>query len=79
MCIVGPVHRGGADILRYSILSMRGHAMKIRSEVVGWLLAIGALFRPHFRAAFAFGVAINLLLLVSPLYMLQVYDRVLSS
>jgi len=79
LCIVGPVHRGGADILRYSILSMRGHAMKIRSEVVGWLLAIGALFRPHFRAAFAFGVAINLLLLVSPLYMLQVYDRVLSS
>jgi PrtD family type I secretion system ABC transporter len=35
--------------------------------------------RPAFAAAGLFSLAINLLLLVSPLYMLQVYDRVLTS
>jgi PrtD family type I secretion system ABC transporter len=34
---------------------------------------------PHLRGAFAFGLALNLLLLVSPLYMMQVYDRVMVS
>jgi len=36
-------------------------------------------FRPFFAYAAAFSLAINLLLLVSPLYMLQVFDRVLAS
>ena len=35
--------------------------------------------RPHIAALAGFSLASNLLLLVSPLYMLQVYDRVLSS
>ena len=35
--------------------------------------------RGHIRAALWFSLACNLLLLVSPLYMLQVYDRVLTS
>ena len=36
-------------------------------------------FRPFFFYAGLFSLAINLLLLVSPLYMLQVFDRVLTS
>lgn len=35
--------------------------------------------RPYFAAAAAFSLAINLLYLAGPLYMLQVYDRVISS
>jgi len=38
-----------------------------------------ARFRPFFAYAALFSLAINLLLLVSPLYMLQVFDRVLTS
>ena len=34
---------------------------------------------PFFRAAMLFSVVANLMLLVSPLYMLQIYDRVLTS
>ncbi|MEM9233879.1 MAG: ATP-binding cassette domain-containing protein, partial [Pseudomonadota bacterium] len=33
----------------------------------------------YFRTVFGFSVIVNLLFLISPLYMLQVYDRVLSS
>ncbi|MEJ0067926.1 MAG: hypothetical protein WDO24_03390 [Pseudomonadota bacterium] len=40
--------------------------------------ALGACL-PHFGAAAAFSCGINLLYLSSPLYMLQVYDRVMSS
>lgn len=36
-------------------------------------------FRLPFLAAFGFSMVINLLMLVSPLYMLQLYDRVLTS
>src|SRR5215216_3410011 len=35
--------------------------------------------RKYFAAAVAFSLAINLLYLAGPLYMLQVYDRVISS
>jgi len=35
--------------------------------------------RSYFAAAAAFSLAINLLYLAGPLYMLQVYDRVISS
>jgi PrtD family type I secretion system ABC transporter len=38
-----------------------------------------ARFRPYFLYAGLFSLAINLLLLVPPLYMLQVFDRVLAS
>ena len=36
-------------------------------------------FRPYFLYAGVFSLAINVLLLVPPLYMLQVFDRVLAS
>ncbi len=42
-------------------------------------VALGRRLRPHFRMLALFGLAANLLLLVSPLYMLQIYDRVMSS
>lgn len=43
---------------------------------------LAAALRPHWpalAATFAFSAAVNLLMLTSPLYMLQVYDRVLAS
>ncbi|MBB3032409.1 type I secretion system permease/ATPase [Alteriqipengyuania lutimaris] len=46
---------------------------------------LGAILRgegplvPYFRAAMLFSLVANLMMLVSPLYMLQVYDRVLTS
>jgi ATP-binding cassette subfamily C protein len=43
------------------------------------LRAVRAESRPLFWAVFLFSVFVNLLLLTGPLYMLQVYDRVLGS
>ena len=42
-------------------------------------LQVRTRLKPYFVALAGFSLASNLLLLVSPLYMLQVYDRVLSS
>lgn len=42
-------------------------------------VALRARLRPHVRMLALFGLASNILLLVSPLYMLQIYDRVMSS
>ena len=49
------------------------------AELSRWFSQVGHLFGPQYRAIFAFSLAVNVLLLVSPLYMLQIYDRVLSS
>lgn len=43
------------------------------------LIGIFAPLRRYFATALAFSLAINLLYLAAPLYMMQVYDRVLSS
>lgn len=50
-----------------------------KSDLLKWLFEINDLLPSAFRALFVFGLAVNVLLLVSPLYMLQIYDRVLSS
>ncbi len=42
-------------------------------------LQVRTRLKPYFVALAGFSLASNLLLLVSPLYMLQVYDRVLGS
>lgn len=42
-------------------------------------VALSQRLRPHLRMLALFGLAANVLLLVSPLYMLQIYDRVMSS
>ncbi len=42
-------------------------------------LQVRARLKPYFAALAGFSLASNLLLLVSPFYMLQVYDRILSS
>ncbi|MBR9824373.1 MAG: ATP-binding cassette domain-containing protein [Alphaproteobacteria bacterium] len=47
--------------------------------IKGLDVALGQRLRPHVRMLALFGLASNLLLLVSPLYMLQIYDRVMSS
>lgn len=44
-----------------------------------WLWQMAGSVPRQFRGLLAFSFAVNLLLLVSPLYMLQIYDRVLSS
>ena len=50
--------------------------MKAKSDELGRVLRA---CRCYFGTALAFSLAINLLYLASPLYMLQVYDRVISS
>jgi PrtD family type I secretion system ABC transporter len=42
-------------------------------------IQVSSKLRPYLLAVLGFSLASNILLLVSPLYMLQVYDRVLSS
>lgn len=56
----------------------RGHT-KQRETVLGAMLRGEGALVPFFRAALIFSVVANLMLLVSPLYMLQIYDRVLTS
>jgi PrtD family type I secretion system ABC transporter len=51
---------------------VRKHARRFNAR-------IRAMMRPYWRWALAFSLAANLLLLVSPVYMLQVYDRVMVS
>lgn len=43
------------------------------------LHAFASCFRPHFVAAAGFSLVMNLLMLVPALFMLQVFDRVLTS
>ena len=49
------------------------------SGFVGWFASMKSLLPGYFGPLLAFSFAINLLMMVSPLYMLQVYDRVLTS
>ncbi len=46
---------------------------------IAWFAAMARALPGAFPALIGFSFAVNLLLLVSPLYMLQVYDRVLTS
>ena len=46
---------------------------------IGWFASMKSTLPGYYTPLLAFSLAINLLMLVSPLYMLQVYDRVLTS
>ena len=46
---------------------------------IRWLFEFVIRLPRHTLGILSFSLAVNLLLLVSPLYMLQVYDRILSS
>ena len=46
---------------------------------IGWFASMKSLLPGYYGPLLAFSLAINLLMMVSPLYMLQVYDRVLTS
>ena len=48
-------------------------------STLAWLAQMIRALPGYVGGLFAFSLAVNLLLLVSPIYMLQVYDRVLSS
>jgi len=50
-----------------------------RHSFLAWFMALKRTLPNFFRSFFAFSLAINILLMVSPLYMLQIYDRVLAS
>ena len=47
--------------------------------LIGWFFAMGRELPGYFGPILAFSLITNILLLVSPLYMLQVYDRILTS
>ncbi len=47
--------------------------------LIGWFFAMGRELPGYFGPILAFSLVSNILLLVSPLYMLQVYDRILTS
>jgi len=47
--------------------------------LLSWFMAMGRELPGHFLPILGFSLISNLLLLVSPLYMLQVYDRILTS
>ena len=46
---------------------------------IGWFASMKSTLPGYYSPLLAFSFAINLLMMVSPLYMLQVYDRVLTS
>lgn len=47
--------------------------------ILAWLRGLHSLLPGYLKPLIGFSIAINLLLLVAPIYMLQVYDRVLAS
>ena len=52
---------------------------KTRAGIFSWILSMKRLLPGYFWPILGFSLICNLLLLVSPLYMLQVYDRILTS
>lgn len=46
---------------------------------IGWFLAMSRVIPGFFWPLLGFSLAVNLLMMVSPIYMLQVYDRILTS
>lgn len=63
------------DRVEGAVLSLRPFQARVSNEVRDALIAC----RQYFGAALVFSLAINLLYLAAPLYMLQIYDRVISS
>ena len=53
--------------------------MKVKSAASSALAAVVSDVKRSFRSVAVFSAAVNLLMLAGPLYMLQIYDRVLSS
>lgn len=47
--------------------------------MIGWFVSMSRVLPGFFWPLIGFSLAVNLLMLVSPLYMLQVYDRILTS
>ena len=60
-------------------MTKTGDGEKGGGSALGVALRGEGALAPFFRAAMLFSVVANLMLLVSPLYMLQIYDRVLTS
>jgi len=54
-------------------------APKISLSLLSWLTAMRRHLPGYFWPILGFSLVCNVLLLVSPLYMLQVYDRILTS
>jgi PrtD family type I secretion system ABC transporter len=61
------------------MLPMADMTPAVRAQRLKPLYTAIAAYRPVLLAAVVFSMAINLLLFVSPIYMMQIYDRVLSS
>jgi len=74
---VGPAPRGGPVACGMGASMSDGRDKK--GAAVAPLKAALTACRTGFVAMFFFSMAINLLVLASPIYMMQLYDRVLSS
>lgn len=57
----------------------QSHTTQKKRGTVSWFFAMGRELPGYFLPIIGFSLVSNLLLLVSPLYMLQVYDRILTS
>jgi len=69
------------SLLFYWLASLRGAALTAAFRPIGgiFLQTYFRALRQHITAVVLFSVAINILVMASPLYMLQLYDRVLAS
>ena len=54
-------------------------ADEVNKDGLAELRAVRGQCRTHFRSVAIFSIFVNLLMLTGPLFMLQTYDRVLSS
>ncbi|HBB55477.1 MAG TPA: hypothetical protein DCZ49_04745, partial [Hyphomonadaceae bacterium] len=58
---------------------MKTEAPSAEPSLSTWLFGMFHVAKRHAWSLFWFSLAVNILLLVSPIYMLQIYDRVLLS
>lgn len=57
----------------------RARPSKPSTGLIGWFISMSRILPGFFWPLLGFSLAVNMLMMVSPIYMLQVYDRILTS